>query len=280
MELATLYHLIGLQPEMAERLERCRTGRSFKPFEPYLEQLTLPETAQEAYQSLKELLGDDPDGVAMLYCQLEAAKRVHARYQEKGIPERIFADTMGCFPRFLAECEKKDGRMHFDRGWWSYRQTSMRLFRIGALEYEFRTQEGEQVIALHVPSGVDLSEQSVERSLGQAGRFFRTYYRDYEYKRYVGTSWLLSPALRPLLPETSHIRSFQDRFEIVREYPDNKEFLELVFQVPGDTSYAQLPEATSLQRGVKALLLRGGTVGAAYGTMERPEYGSGTAVPF
>ena len=192
MELTTLYRLIGLQPEIVERLKPFHNGSDRMRLGPYLERLTMPETAQEAYLSLKEVLGEDPDGLAMLYCQLEAARQVYRRYQEKGIPERIFVDTMRCFPRFIAECEKKDGRLLFDRGWWSYRQTSMCLFRIGALEYEFRKHEGEPAVALHIPSGADLSEPAVNDSLEQAGRFFQTHYRDYKYSRYICISWLLS----------------------------------------------------------------------------------------
>lgn len=279
MELTTLYRLIGLQPEIVERLKPFHTGSDRMRLGPYLERLTMPETAQEAYLSLKEVLGEDPDGLAMLYCQLEAARQVYRRYQEKGIPERIFVDTMRCFPRFIAECEKKDGRLLFDRGWWSYRQTSMCLFRIGALEYEFRKHEGEPAVALHIPSGADLSEPAVNDSLEQAGRFFQTHYQDYKYSRYICISWLLSPALEPLLSETSRIRSFQQRFEIVQTYPENMEFIELLFQVPRTAPYGSLPETTSLQRGVKALLLGGGMVGSAYGTLERQKYGSEASVP-
>ncbi|MCI9506705.1 MAG: DUF5596 domain-containing protein [Oscillospiraceae bacterium] len=32
----------------------------------------------------------------MLYCQLECARRVYDRYQEKHIPEAVFASTMKC----------------------------------------------------------------------------------------------------------------------------------------------------------------------------------------
>ena len=94
MELTTLYRLIGLQPEIVERLKPFHNGSDRMRLGPYLERLTMPETAQKAYLSLKEVLGEDPDGLAMLYCQLEAARQVYRRYQEKGIPERIFVDTM------------------------------------------------------------------------------------------------------------------------------------------------------------------------------------------
>ena len=59
--------------------------------------------------------------------------------------------------------------MYFDRGWWAYRQTSMQIFRLGVLEYEFDRLEGESVIALHIPSDARLTAEAVDRSLEQAG---------------------------------------------------------------------------------------------------------------
>ena len=53
----------------------------------------------------------------------------------------------------------------------------------------------------------------------------------------------------------------------MQENPDDKEYIEWLFQVPTDTDYKELPAATSLQKKVKELLLNGGAVGAAYGVM-------------
>lgn len=157
----------------------------------------------------------------------------------------------------------------FDRGWWTYRQISMSLFRIGALEYEFSEEEGEKAIALHIPSDADLSAEAVDRSMQEADTFFRTCYPDYAYDRYTCESWLLSPVLRQLLPEQSHIVSFQKRFTIKSVDREENEYIEWLFQVPVDTAYEQLPVRTSLQRKVRKLLLDGGTVGSAYGIRPR-----------
>lgn len=86
----------------------------------------------------------------MLYCQLESARRVYEKYQVMGIGEKIFFDTMKCFPRFMDEYQAQNGSRYFDRSWWTYRQTSMRLFRIGALEYEMAESEREAASASEV----------------------------------------------------------------------------------------------------------------------------------
>ena len=77
----------------------------------------------------------------------------------------------------------------------------------------------------------------------------------------------MSPTLKSLLSEKSNILAFQNRFDIMEENKEDKEYIEWLFQVPADTEYLKLPEKTSLQKKVKKLLLNGGTVGVAYGIM-------------
>lgn len=265
MKLRDLYRWIDLQPEIIQKLEKVEKELTPGQIEPYLERLQNRETAAAAYEQLKILFREDEDNLKMLYCHLECARRILKRYQEKQIPQTVYIDTMKCFTRFIAECEKKNGRMLFDRGWWTYRQISMNIFRIGELEYQFETFEGENVIGLHIPSDANLSKEAVDDSLKQAEKFFRTYYPGYQYEKYTCDSWLMSPILKTLLPEDSHIISFQKRFDIVQEDHENKEYVEWLFQVPEDTAYQELPAVTSLQKKVKELLLNGGKIGSAYG---------------
>lgn len=268
MELEQLYRLIDLQPEMAEKLRKTGKDVDLNRVNPCLGGMLEGKTAARSYEALKNLLGEGGDQVKMLYCQLECARRAYDRYREKQIPESIYGDTMKCFSRFLGECEKKNGRMFFDRGWWTWRQISMKLFRIGALEYEFAEHERESAVAIHIPSDADLSWRAVEDSLEQAGHFFLKYYPDFGYCKYICHSWLLSPALRPFLAPESHILSFQNRFTILREDKESRDYMEWLFCVPEDTAYEKLPEETGLQRQVKELLRNGGAVGTAYGVME------------
>ena len=265
MDLYELYDLIDLQTEMIQKLKLVGEKIDLKQIDFYLKQLMDRETAVESYRHLKTLLEEDKDNMKMLYCQLECARRVFDQYQKKHIKDTIYKDTMKCFSRFIEECKKKNGRMFFDRDWWTYRQISMSLFRIGELEYEFQKYEGENVIAIHIPSDANLSKGAVDASTKQAEIFFQTYYHDYKYEKYSCDSWLLSPRLKPLLSKKSNILSFQNRFHIVRENNEDKGYIEWLFQVPIDTNYKNLPAKTDLQKKVKEILLNGGNIGSAYG---------------
>ena len=130
MDLPSLYRLIDLQPEMADRLARVGGALDMERLEPCLAQLLERDAAARGYEALRTLLGEDAGGLGMLYCQLECARRAWERYRERGIGPAVYRDTMRCFPSFLAECRERNGRMFFDRGWWTYRQTSMGLFRV------------------------------------------------------------------------------------------------------------------------------------------------------
>lgn len=265
MDLYELYDLIDLQTEMIQKLKLVGEKIDLKQIDFYLKQLMDRETAVESYRHLKTLLEEDKDNMKMLYCQLECARRVFDQYQKKHIKDTIYRDTMKCFSRFIEECKKKNGRMFFDRDWWTYRQISMSLFRIGELEYEFQKYEGENVIAIHIPSDANLSKGAVDASMKQAEIFFQTYYHDYKYEKYSCDSWLLSPRLKPLLSKKSNILSFQNRFHIVQENNEDKDYIEWLFQVPIDTNYKNLPAKTDLQKKVKEILLNGGNIGSAYG---------------
>lgn len=265
MDLYELYDLIDLQTEMIQKLKLVGEKIDLKQIDFYLKQLMDRETAVESYRHLKTLLEEDKDNMKMLYCQLECARQVFDQYQKKHIKDTIYRDTMKCFSRFIEECKKKNGRMFFDRDWWTYRQISMSLFRIGELEYEFQKYEDENVIAIHIPSDANLSKGAVDASMKQAEIFFQNYYHDYKYEKYSCDSWLLSPRLKPLLSKKSNILSFQNRFHIVRENNEDKGYIEWLFQVPIDTNYKNLPAKTDLQKKVKEILLNGGNIGSAYG---------------
>lgn len=270
MDLQQLYQRIGLAPDAVQALDQA--GRTIGRLQtaPLLDRLMGPQTAQAAYRQLRTLLGEDPDGFKLLYCYLECARRAHDGYQRLGIPDEIYTETMKCFPRFLAEYRQERGALAFDRGWWAYRQTSLQLFRIGALEYEFALLKGVPALALHIPSDANLSAQEVDRSLVQAEVFFKTCFPDFSFEHYTCDSWLLSPRLRPLLAQNSRILAFQNRFRLLEDRPDDREFIQWLFQAPQDTPPEALPCRTSLQRQVKRLLLQGGSIGCTFGVLTAP----------
>ncbi len=275
MQLQEIYEKIGLQPEVKEKLEEISGKVSLSRWETYLKGMSDPETAEASYLELSDALPEDPGNFVMLCCQLECARRAADRYAGKEIPESIFIDTMKCFPRFIDECKRKNGQAYFDRGWWTYRQISMSLFRIGELEYELKPFNDKNAIGVHIPSDADLTPSKVDQSLRQAIRFMEKYYPDPVRDRFICESWLLSPVLKELLSENSKILAFQNRFEIISDNREDRDYIEWVFQTPPDTEILQLPEKTSLQRNVKQLLLKGGNVGAGCGIIRIREVNKG-----
>lgn len=269
MELQELYTLLELPQEIVDQLSAAQVD--WVQAQPLLEQLMDIKTAAQAYEALKGVLGTDEGNIKMLLCQLECARRDEARYAQRGISREVFVDTMKCFTRFIRECgEKHNGKLFFDRGYWSYRQVAMTLFRVGALEYEFRSMHtGEPALTIHIPSDADFSPASIDASLAAAKKMFVASFPEYRGTRIICDSWLLSPTLRTLLPETSNIVAFQDRFEIVSVNDTRNACLNWIFKVEGDVDFATLPENTSLQRRAKAHLLAGGVIGSAYGVMKQ-----------
>ena len=267
LSLETLYEGIGLQEEMRMRL--CGLEKTFPTaeYEAELNALTDPDAAEGAMEKLLERLGEDPGHVRMLLCYLEAARRVYGKYRAAGIEDKIFFDTMKTFPRFVEECRRKTGRYDYDRVWRNWRQVSMRLFRLGELEYE-PGQDGQQkVMAVHIPSDARFDAASVDASLRAARAFFAKYMPEWADCPYRCHSWLLSPMLRELLGPDSNILRFQSRFEIVRVDEGDRGFLQWIYEVPdvNNVDVSGLPEDTSLRRAVKEALLHGKSVGAAVG---------------
>ena len=210
---------------------------------------------------------EDTDGADRLIHQLMTASDSRRWGEWKDIPEEIWLDTMKCFPRFISEHRRSYGRDGFDRYGWTVRQIGAKLFRIGELEYELVAGEtGRQEIGLHIPS--------LNESLRKADAFLREYFPGWADAPRTCESWLLSPVLKDLLPPSSRILGFQNAFDLTGMEPEDDSALEWVFHIAEGqrpfTDYTSLPEDTSLQRNMKALLLRGRKPGAASGVLARP----------
>lgn len=265
MDMKTLCAGIRLPQEVFRRVTEFLAECDWKVLESRVEALTLPESADQAYRTLGEILRDDDMG--MLACQLTAAVKVHDRYLAMGIPDEIFCATMACFTRFLAETKRMTGKWCYDRAFWSYRQTSMVIFRIGELEYELC--HDKKAVSVHIPSDACFTPEAVDSSLAKAEDFLKRFYPQCAAYELICHSWLLSPELGKLLPETSNILSFQRRFTITAVQPEERDFLQWLFEAAEDAPVESLREDTSLQRKVKILLLSGGNIGAARGVIKK-----------
>lgn len=221
-----------------------------------------------------------PNGMAVLALYLAAAGLTRRNYRSHGVPDQVFLATMGCFSRFLAESRASCGHFAFDRAGWSWRQLSCRLFRLGALEFEYAVPDpgrrlppgleaGAPVLFVHIPSDARLTGDALAEAYRQAAAFFggagAFVCADGSPRAMLCESWLLSPSLRQLLPENSGIRRFAAGYELYAVDPQDPSFYRWLFQ--GRRPPQLLPCQTSLQRTVAEHLARGGAIGSACGVL-------------
>ncbi len=269
MELKELCKGIQLPEEACGRVFEEYERVNLAEMDRQLNSLMESKTAEKAYHHLVNCLGKDSDNMKMLMCQLVCACRDYDRYKELGISDEIYFDTMRCFTRFLGERRMRTREILFDRGWWTYRQVSMVLFRIGELEYELTNFEGKDAISIHIPSDAAFVPENVEVSLRLAADFIQRVYPEYAQAEYFCESWLLSPRLAELVKETSNIRKFQKLFIIKKDMPEDTEYMEWMFGKEPGTSLEELPENTSLQIKTKELMKKGRNIGAGVGILTK-----------
>lgn len=231
-------------------------------------------SGEEGLNALKEALGEDADGMKLFVAQSLEALLALREYGERGIGEDVFFATMEFLARFSEVVYVRRGCVEWTWGWWFPRQLALREFRLGALEYEMTEGAAfagvpaggsKRRVFLHIPAGADLSDGAVDASVAEARAFFSKYFPAYRDAEYVCSSWMLSPALSGILPETSRVRRFGERFSVVFWEEDSPAFRDWIFPTAVTTPVEDLPEATSLQRAVKRHLLAGGKIGWAEG---------------
>ena len=241
-----------MPPAVTEQVLQIAETLELTALAPALEQLFHPDSWDAGLAQLKKKLDPDPQGFRMLACHLLCALKTRENYRAMGIDDSIFLATMDCFPRFVGEHLVSFGTYGFDRDFWTPRQLGCIIFRVGRLEYEL----GDGLVDIHIPSGGTLDREPIAQSLAQGREFISRYYPGWKDAPMVCHSWLLSPTLTMLLPETSGIRIFQSFFDITPTGEEDNSYLEWCYKRM-DLPLEELPENTSLQRILKAHLLAG-----------------------
>ena len=261
MTIFELYQKLELPQPLVDKLEAVRAEMDFAAVEDAIVLMMDRKTAYDAHLKVVAAFPEDEGSLHSMCCQLEVVRRQYDKFMEMGISEEIFVDTMKAYTRFVNEHLTKYGEYAYDRDWWSYRQASMCLFRIGVLEYELYEFKGEKVLSVHIPSDSNMKDEIVGESIAMAKEFMAKFYPEYAGCKMYCESWLLAPKLQELLPETSNIVKFQKRFELFAEDYEDTGCVYWVFPVPKGTPFEELPVKTSLQRKMKDILLAGGGIG-------------------
>ncbi len=290
MTIEALCKAINLQPDITNEVVSFYSNSDFKLILNQLKELADRDSVDSAaILQFYGVFSPDERQIKMLTYMLHRALEAYDKYKQLGISENIYMATMKCFTRFIDESYVKNGAYIFDRGWWTVRQISVKLFRIGELEYELINWNNEPAISMHIPSDSDLSSAKCAESLKLARDFMAKYFPDFSNSKYICDSWLLSPALNELLPNTSNIIGFQKMFKIIETKPDLMGFVEWVFKKDTseivrtepdemgitkmvyqkkDINFDEMPEDTSLQKKMKVYLKAGGNIGEALGILK------------
>ena len=249
-----------------------------------IEALSEPDSAEKAWQEITEVLPawQEDQGMALLAATTAAAALTRGKYTACHISDEIFLDTMEAIPRFIRESKDLFGSWVYDRGFWSWRQTGRLLFRLGALEFEYRLletceplprglQAGDPILSVHIPSDARITRESLHSSYDSARAFFTGEtegpWKQEPPKAILCGTWLLAETLQQLLPETSGIRLFAEDYQIYHRTQDSRSFYRWLYQLPAPVPYRDLPERTSLQRKLKDHLLSGGHMGEGDGIL-------------
>lgn len=127
---------------------------------------------------------------------------------------------------------------------------------------------GDNVISVHIPQATDLSPETVEKSYREGLEFVGKFFPDFSPKAYYCKSWLLDPHLEEILGIKSKISQFMNGFTKWPGKSEGKEVFSFVFTgFKGDLK--DLPENTSLERGIKQRYLAGDHIHGYCGVLFR-----------
>lgn len=123
-------------------------------------------------------------------------------------------------------------------------------------EWECVLRPGDHVVSVHIPAKTDLSPEAVEKSYKDGLEFIDKFFPDFKPKAYFCKSWLMDPHLEEILGSESKIAKFQNGFTRWTGESGGQEIFGFVF-VGFKGDYKDLPEDTSLMRGLKKRYLEG-----------------------
>lgn len=229
-------------------------------------------------QSIAASTGIHPYTVDLLF-MLICVERLHADYQANGLDEEVFEDTIKDIRCKMMECQSVyhiwgTVSLPWQRGFFLRNR-----FALGRLQYECRPfpknsyqgiiHHGEPALVCHIPSGEPLRPEMVMDSLARAYCFFLQAQRN-GHMVVICNSWMLYPPFEGIFPEGSNVDYFRKMFDVIeqKEDPERTDFWR-IFGIPwGEkVNRKDIPQQTTLQRGMLRYLEKGGTMGMGWGVL-------------
>ena len=211
------------------------------------------------------------------YIYKEIALDVKKKYENEGIAEEIYVETMTDLDVWGEAYKREYGVLGIKEYKWIEKSLDMKIFKLGRLQFEpVEDQEvedfiqewgfSEEILVLntHIQAGQALDFDLCQKSYKQAVDFFKT--REGQNKKivFVCDSWLLNPKLANLLGADTNIAKFQKQYQILSENLNNHQIEKRLFQqVEADPK--RYKATTSLQKHVKDCLMKGEQFGSCKG---------------
>lgn len=211
---------------------------------------------------------------------LKCSGILYERYQENGLAENIYWDTIFDLKYKLIECQDVYGVWGTFVAKWYPGFLNMTRFALGRFQYEevefpheqyikddIVVKKGDKVINMHIPSSGPMTKEIRMNSYKAAYEFFRSKLNG-KPLAVVCDSWLLYPEHEKFLPQNSNILDFMHDFEII-SFKESNTFQEAwrIFGENHDLPPEKLPANTSLQKAYAKRLINGEKTGSGYGIL-------------
>lgn len=119
--------------------------------------------------------------------------------------------------------------------------------------------QGDPTVGVHIPEDGPMSGEEVDDALKQARALFDTYFPEFDYRAFTCYSWLMDPQIETLLEGRGNLVNFGRRFMRVTQKSSGKALFHFMYHYPIGVlpPFEELPEATRLERAIKAHYLSG-----------------------
>ncbi len=271
--VAIAYERINESCEARDKFQRILSG-----YDKNTDYIT-PELISEV-EAIAKASGIHLYTAEMVLC-IALTKMLRTRLAQLGVSKKNIILTVADFTYKIRECEAIHGIVGIEPWTWYVRFFSLRIIAIGRLQFEVREfnggtykkgdkilKKGDTVLSVHIPrNGEPLEEKLCNRAYKEAKAFFCNLLGTSDIA-FLCSSWLLYEKNRELLPPTSNIIKFMNRFDIVEniECTDERNTpMPFIFLKKSGTPISELPRDTSLRRAFAEMLENGGKLGYGNG---------------
>ena len=211
-------------------------------------------------------------GLLIYMCMTKHLKKL---YEERGINDQIFYDSMLDLRYKLEECKVVRGMVGSFVAWWFPGFFDLTRFALGRLQFEvvkfghnydkngIKLTPDSKVINVHIPrTGTPMDKESCDAAYAQAREFFKE--DAGENCPFICHSWLLFPEHENILPKHTNVYRFFSEFDVFESGENEGDDLWRLFDTE-DRNPNRLPTDSSLRRNYVEHMKKGGKLGWGLG---------------